>query len=382
MSFLFSMHPLDFMGYEKGISLILVISAYLGICVFEGALIGLFAFLFKKYIKNIWLFPILYAIVEFILSLGVFGLTFSNLYLPFYTNLMFIQSAGIFGRYFITALILYINLFLLEGYKNKKYIICAILIFALNMSYGYFSMRTTFSEGPSEKITLVQGNINSNEKWDVNNIYTIMDTYKELTLDAIKKDGSKVFVWPETVVPVAINEDHYIYKTVQNFAKDNDIHIIWGVFMKENGFVSNSIIVFDNEGNQYKERYDKRHLIPFAEYNPFNNNRYIKGKEGTVINTKIGKIGALDCIDSAYSHLVYQTNKNNPDYLVVVSNDSWFSDSFGVYNHNGLGVFAAVESRKYVLRCANTGITSVISPVGETVSKILPQRKGYITYEK
>ena len=278
MSFLFSMHPLDFMGYEKGISLILVISAYLGICVFEGALIGLFAFLFKKYIKNIWLFPILYAIVEFILSLGVFGLTFSNLYLPFYTNLMFIQSAGIFGRYFITALILYINLFLLEGYKNKKYIICAILIFALNMSYGYFSMRTTFSEGPSEKITLVQGNINSNEKWDVNNIYTIMDTYKELTLDAIKKDGSKVFVWPETVVPVAINEDHYIYKTVQNFAKDNDIHIIWGVFMKENGFVSNSIIVFDNEGNQYKERYDKRHLIPFAEYNPFNNNRYIKGR--------------------------------------------------------------------------------------------------------
>jgi apolipoprotein N-acyltransferase len=88
------------------------------------------------------------------------------------------------------------------------------------------------------------------------------------------------------------------------------------------------------------------------------------------------------CIDSSYPSLIYKTNKNKPDYFVVLSNDSWFKNSFGVYNHNAMSVYMAVETGKYVLRCANTGITNIISPTGESIKKILPERKGYITYEK
>lgn len=382
MSFMFSMHPLDFMGFNKFISLITVTGVYLFICIYEGVLFGILTWLFKKYIKSIWVFPLLYAIWEFLLSLGIFGITFSNLYLPYHNNLLFIQSAGLFGRYIISLIILYVNLFIFKSFKNKKYLIYVVVILSINTTYGYIKIKTFDFKGPENKITLIQGNITSTEKWAYGNIYTILKTYKELTLESKEKDGAEVFIWPETVVPVPIDREHNIYADIKNFAKDNKIHIIWGAFVRENDLISNSVLVFDNNGNEYFKKYDKRHLIPFAEYNPFNNKKMLIGKEGTVTDTKVGRIGALVCIDSAYPSLIYETDKNNPDYFVVLSNDSWFKSSFGVYNHNALSVYTAIETGKYVLRCANTGITNIISPVGKTVKKILPERKGYITYEK
>lgn len=381
--FLTSMHPLDFMGLSGFSSIVVVSAAYLGICIFEGVLWGAIFSLFGKYIKSIWLFPAVYAVAELILSIGSFGLTFSNLYLVFYENRAFIQSAGLFGGYFITALTVYINLLIYMAVsKNYKYIFVAVAIFLLNISYGIIKINNcSYDAFPKEKISLIQGNISSNEKWEKNNMYSILRAYKELTLEANKKDGAEIFIWPETVVPVGIDREHNIYNEISSFAKENEISIITGAFINENGYTFNSVTVFESDGRM-EGRYDKRHLIPFAEYNPFNKNKMKKGKEGKVINTRAGRMGALVCIDSAYPHLTYKTMKNNPDFIVVLSNDSWFKSSYGVFNHNAHSVFRAVESGRYVLRCANTGITNIISPTGEIINQILPERKGYITYEK
>lgn len=377
-SFLLSMHPLDFIGIDGFKSLVIVILAYLGVCLLEGIISGLLFGFFEKFIKNIWLFPVFYAIYEILISLGPTGFTFTHLYLIFYNNLEFIQSASVFSCYFITLLVVFINLLIYKSLSKKPlYLILAVLIFLINSIYGRIILQSTFEYRlPKEKVTLIQGNITSHEKWANSSMYKIMDTYKSLTLEAHRKEKAEIFIWPETVVPVGIDCEHNIYREMSEFAKENGFYIITGAFIKENENIYNCIISFDKNGNQSMKPYKKRHLIPFSESN------ISKGYEGTVSKTPLGKAGSLICIDSAYPSLAFSTRLGNPDFFIVVSNDSWFENSHLSRLHNAHSIFRAIESRRYVLRCANTGITNIISPLGK-IEKSLPEgQKGYITYEK
>ena len=229
------------------------------------------------------------------------GLTFSHLYLHFYNNTLFIQSAGELGCFFLTFLILNISLFIYKGiFENKKYFLVSAVLFILNISYGYMAVTLIKEEPLNHNISVIQGNISSDEKWENSNIYKILNTYMELSENAIKKDRAEVIVWPETVVPVSIDNTSNIYEEISNFARENKVHIITGAFLKDGNKTTNSVIVFNKEGKCYDEIYSKRHLIPFTELTSFLDNKIKKGREATVIKTDVGKIGALVCIDSAY----------------------------------------------------------------------------------
>ena len=90
MCFFYNMHPMEFMAITGFKSLLLIFLMHLGVLLFEGAIGGLVIFLFDKYIKTIWLFPVVYCFYEIITSIGEFGLTFSHLYICWYKNLLFI----------------------------------------------------------------------------------------------------------------------------------------------------------------------------------------------------------------------------------------------------------------------------------------------------
>lgn len=379
MSFFFTMHPLEFMGLSGFKSFGLVMAMYLGVILVEGLFAGVFIYLFNKFIKNIWVFPLCYAMFEFLISLGDTGLTFSHLYLPYFENIRFIQSAGILSSYFLTLIIIYINVFIFKAIISRKYIYCfiAFAIFSGNIAYGTVKINTYSYDNLQYDIALIQGNISSNEKWENNSVRRNIEIYKELTLNAKKEYGVNLAVWPETVVTYILTPDSFMYKEISEFAKENEMDIVFGTFFDGEDCYYNSVLGFNKSGKQYENVYHKRHLIPLAEKTYSKDDKLKEGRDAVVINTDSGRIGGLVCIDSAYPHLAYKTSGYNPDYLLVVSNDSWFRDSFGVRNHLAHSVMRAVENNKYVLRCANTGITAVISPTGEIKGEIEPLRRGY-----
>ena len=105
------------------------------------------------------------------------------------------------------------------------------------------------------------------------------------------------------------------------------------------------------------------------------------GERTEIFDTELGKLGSLICFDSIYEQLTIDTVRDGAEILLVSSNDSWFRDSAAVYQHQVQSQLRAIESGRYVVRAANTGISSIIAPDG-TVKQILdPLVDGYIVDE-
>jgi apolipoprotein N-acyltransferase len=85
----------------------------------------------------------------------------------------------------------------------------------------------------------------------------------------------------------------------------------------------------------------------------------------------------LICFDSIYEQLTLDSVRDGAEIMVISSNDSWFFDSAAVYQHQAQAQLRAIESGRYVLRSANTGISTIIAPNGEILSWIDPLTEGY-----
>ena len=92
-----------------------------------------------------------------------------------------------------------------------------------------------------------------------------------------------------------------------------------------------------------------------------------------------GKIGGLICFDSIYETLTLDSVREGAQLLALATNDSWYQDSAAVYQHNRHAVLRAVESGRYIVRAANTGISSIIRPTGEITASLAPLKAGVVT---
>ena len=396
------MYPMEQIGVSAAESLLIVISAWIGFPVLQ-TLVFLILPLGLKILKpeNIFAVPItagcLYVLLEWVQSWFLSGLSWAALAVSQYRNLFFIQSMSVFGTYFPAFIIIFINSALAVFFLNrknktaKKLIFACVLLYSANLCFGF--LRVYFYSGDYETITAqtVQGNISSYEKWEERGILSSLEIYGELTGEY---SGSKVdiCVWPETAVPAAVMPGGGLYGSLQGIAEDNGITLFAGTFYSEiiEGEQKNynAITVF-GEDLGFVQPYAKRHLVPFGEYLPLENvltavfpfianislfsSQLTPGDSPNVMYIDGIGYGGLVCFDSIFPELARESVKNGADILIIVTNDSWFRDSSAIYQHNAQAVLRAVQNNRYIIRAANTGISSFISPTG----KILQESKVF-----
>ena len=102
------------------------------------------------------------------------------------------------------------------------------------------------------------------------------------------------------------------------------------------------------------------------------------GEGAQIFEIEQGSVGSLICFDSIYEELTRESTLAGAELICLSTNDSWFTDSVALYMHNGQAQMRAIESGRYVVRAANTGISTVISSRGEVLGEKEPLVEGMV----
>ena len=410
--FFLYMYPLDFTGINEFYSVIVILIACLGLSLLQ-ALFGGLAFvvyaatargaMVKRFpIVSVLSFTAIYAFYEFTQTLGWWGVPWGRISLALTDMIIPIQTASLFGSYFITAVIVLTNALLAfalmaneDASRSKKYALSALLVFSLNIVLGaalYGAHKARANDGEEIKIAVIQGNYESTDKW-FESPDMIVEKHLKLSAKAVR-EGAEIVLWAETALPFTLYEDDYYAYEISYAADILDATIIVGAMSDIDGESLNTLFCFNPDGEVSETKYYKRHLVPFGEYVPMRSfmektlpflaeismltEDMIPGTDPSLFNIDGTLLGSLICFDSIYENLTRDTVNEGANLLLLSTNDSWFSDSAAIYMHNNQARFRAVEFGRYIARSANTGLSSFISNTGAVLDVLPPLTEDYL----
>lgn len=408
------LYPLDFAGFTPLGSIPVILVAWVGMSLMQGVGCAFIPFVFKRVIKDKHRLVLpfaaasLWCIAEWAQNLFWFGVPWARLALTQHRVLPIVQSASLFGSLGVGFLIVLVSGFIALAYleiKDKKKIklpiIVATSLFAANFIFGVIHLNVSQNTNKTFSVAVIQGNIGSADKWADDSVGTALEVYSELSQKASGEGNVKLIVWPETVLITSLNHDAQSASSICTLSKELNAYILVGAFYTEQyqGDYKqyNSLYLFNPDGTMSETVYHKRHLVPFGEYVPMQNvintllpflseinmlsDPLTEGTDPALFNTDIGKLGSLICFDSIYESLTLTSVREGAELIVLSTNDSWYKDSAAVYQHNAHAVLRAIENGRYVVRSANTGVSSIISDKGVIKDKIPPLLSGYAVSE-
>jgi apolipoprotein N-acyltransferase len=210
----------------------------------------------------------------------------------------------------------------------------------------------------------------------------------QLSLQTVHGAQSPDFlIWPEAPAPFSFQDPHfgpYISRLAADFQHPVLVGVIdWKPLPDDSQRVNRSGLVPYNSAallNAFGQRtflYDKIHLVPFGEYEPFplihqvvssvseEVGGFHKGKQRNVGQLPNGNtFSVFICYEAIYAGEIRQFANNGAQLLINISNDGWFGKSEAGEQHIRMARVRAVENRRWVIRDTNSGITASIDPYG------------------
>lgn len=338
-------------------------------------------------ISPLFSFPVAWVAFEYIRAFLLTGFPWASLGYSQYRTLPLIQIADITGVYGLSFLIALANVVIYriirgvvkkgDGAYPAVSAVLLLLFLLMTLGYGFHRLRTP-EKGETLKVSLTQGNIPQDIKWDPAFQEQTVAIYEKLSRQACA-GGSDLVVWPESAAPFYFQDDVRYAARIKSLAAELKTCMVVGSPAFENDRERirylNSAFLLAPDG-EVLGRSDKTHLVPFGEYVPlarflpFVNKMvagigdFSPGSAITPLDTGKGKIGVLICFEGIFPELSRAYVREGSRLLVNITNDAWFGRSSAPYQHLSMAVFRAVENRVPLVRAANTGITSIIDSRG------------------
>jgi len=263
----------------------------------------------------------------------------------------------------------------------------ALVVLVLPWTLGQWlrGVEWTTESGPARTVAIVQGAIPQDMKWLARNQHNILDTYARLHREAL---GAQLILWPEATLPDVANNYREYLVAVWSAAREAGSDVILGALREQLGAGDddrprdyNSLFALGHAANDQPAFYDKRHLVPFGEYFPvpdwvrswlrLMNLPYADLDRGTARQPPFRfddlVLAPSICYEDAYPALL-RPEIRAADVLVTATNDAWFGHSSARYQHLQIARMLAIQSRRYLLRAANDGVSAVIDPHGTVVA--------------
>lgn len=378
--------------------------------------------------RALWLFPFFWTAWEWIyldLEISFGWITLGNSH----ANLWwFIQYVDLFGVWAISFWIVLLNVLIVKVIEFKSvstssslhpsvlYGLIALLFFLpLLYSTVVFLLPKPEPVGII-KVAVIQPNIDPFAKWENSNRRAVLEKHIAIS-DSAAHRGVDLIVWPETAIPYFFlyqrgsqawerlvssvarwnaplltgfsDAVYYADSTQRQFGAkyDRNARQYYDTF--------NSAMLLDSNGNA--QVYHKMKLVPFAErvpymeYLPFFSSATFAvagisswgvGKDTlnfsfvTKLNQNV-QVTGLICYESIYPAFTADFVRRGALMLTVITNDGWFSKSYGPYQHAAFAKLRCIESRRAMARSANTGISLFIDRYGRPYGEIPWWKEAY-----
>lgn len=380
----------QFGGASLGVSYFLVglLSAYLALYPM------LFTYLVQRFqVKSAVIFAVIWTFTEFLRGWVFTGFP----WLQFgYTQIdsPFSGIAPIFGVTGLTfftvwaSAVIFNGVFALKEKKIKLLVASVFTLLVVGVLAIYSSSQNYVQEvqGKKTSVTLVQGNIEQNLKWDPAYFYSTLEIYQKHIAENLGK--TDIIILPESALPTLENAIVPFFESLDKAARESKTEVMIGTVYQDekSGKLFNSIIVLGDPDKPYQpetaSRYNKHHLVPFGEYVPLEellrplnsvfNLPMSAFQSGEAIQKPLvaakQTFSPAICYEIIFGEQVrqnaYQATRQG-GYLLTISNDAWFGDSIGPWQHLQMARMRALELGQPLIRATNTGISVFINAQGK-----------------
>lgn len=261
--------------------------------------------------------------------------------------------------------------------------LCLIAMLAATWIGGKvrLTMAGTPREVPGVRLRLVQPNIDQRLKWKLPLLDEHLRTQAEMGALPAAAPPTHI-IWSETAAPLFLAEERARMRMIGRLTPRGGLTITGTLRRSPPGTpyrVWNSLLAMDHDGVPVAT-FDKSHLVPFGEYVPFRDLLDVaKVTAGTVDFSPGGgvqtlrlpglpPVSPLICYEVIFPGKVVDP-EDRPEWMLNITNDAWYGQSTGPYQHLASARLRAVEEGLPLVRVANTGISAIIDPWGRVVAR-------------
>jgi apolipoprotein N-acyltransferase len=241
-------------------------------------------------------------------------------------------------------------------------------------------------------VAAVQADIPQQQKFDPKFSAEVFARFSRLSEIALRSSSPPdLVIWPESSMPDPVRDSNTESGSfVSRLSASSKTDLLLGTLDTESGHDYNAALLISGSTQQI-QIYRKIHLVPFGEYIPLRHSfplfaavagkwvpgDFDAGRDYTVFqltNSDV-HVAPLICFEDTIGDLVRQFVLRGANLLVDVTNDAWFLHSAGSRQHLANAIFRCVETRRPMVRAANTGVTCFVNEFGR-VTQILQDENG------
>ena len=265
---------------------------------------------------------------------------------------------------------------IIVSFRAKSLLAIAAIVAIVTGGIGLKTVDWTENYREPVKVSIVQGNVPQDIKWDKAQLIKTLQLYQQQTEQHWDSD---LIVWPENAVTAFYHQvNEFFLDPLAVSARANNTTILAG------------LPVYDNEKAQYYNGmvslgdqlgfYHKRHLVPFGDYVPFEwlrgliaffdlpmSSFAIGAADQALLQAAGHQVGISICYEDVFSNEVLDTL---PDATILVNatNNAWYGDSFAPHQHLQISQNRALETGRPIVRATTNGISAFIDHHGQLIS--------------
>ncbi len=379
---------------------LIVIPFFLGIFIgFTTLIVGQFL---NFNFTSILLFSASFSVSDYIRGKVLTGFPWNLWSYSLSTFTEFIQILNLSGLYAFNLFV--ITIFTLPAFlffktsNIKKFFVLISLFVIIFSSYIYGNFVINKNKGLLNSLSnknkfytkIISPNFELKYNTSINEVETKMT--KLIRYSNPKKDSKTLFIWPEGIFTGYSFDEIYKFKDLINRNFSNNHLILFGVntIDEVSGNYFNSLVIVNNKF-EILSKYNKTKLVPFGEFLPYERflnqfglkkitqgyGSFSKGEDQGNITISDLNILPLICYEIIFPELVQNSDKKT-NLIVNISEDGWFGNSIGPYQHFAKSIFRAVENNVFLVRSANKGVSVILNNKGQIVRKLDVAETGSI----